>query len=86
MSEKLDGMRCFWTGKEGFSRNKNKVQIPEFFCENWPNAQLDGELWLDRDKFQETMRIVKKQKNTDEEEYRKICYMVYDAPGIDKPF
>lgn len=60
--------------------------IPEFFTENWPNAQLDGELWLGRDQFQETMRIVKKQKNTQEEEWRKVCYMVYDAPGIDKPF
>jgi hypothetical protein len=26
------------------------------------------------------------EKLDDEEEWKKLCYMVYDAPGIDKPF
>lgn len=42
MSEKLDGVRCLWTGSEMFSRNGNKFYFPSFFTRNWPNSQLDG--------------------------------------------
>ena len=42
MSEKLDGVRCLWTGSEMFSRNGNKFNFPKFFTKNWPNSQLDG--------------------------------------------
>ena len=51
MSEKLDGMRCIWTGKTMYSRNGNLIYFPKFFVENWPKSQLDGELWLGRDLF-----------------------------------
>jgi ATP-dependent DNA ligase len=42
MSEKLDGVRCLWTGTEMYSRNGNKFNFPNFFTKNWPKAQLDG--------------------------------------------
>lgn len=42
MSEKLDGVRCFWTGTAMFSRNGNRFFPPKFFTRNWPNSQLDG--------------------------------------------
>lgn len=42
MSEKLDGVRCFWTGSVMFSRNGNRFFPPKFFTRNWPNSQLDG--------------------------------------------
>ena len=42
MSEKLDGVRCLWTGNEMYSRNSNKFNFPNFFTKNWPNSQLDG--------------------------------------------
>lgn len=31
MSEKLDGVRCFWTGTAMFSRNANRFYPPKFF-------------------------------------------------------
>ena len=49
MSEKLDGMRMVWTGTKMYSRNGNAINFPKFFVEGWPRAQLDGELWLERD-------------------------------------
>lgn len=38
MSEKLDGIRCFWNGKNLYSRNGNIFHCPEWFTENWPNC------------------------------------------------
>jgi len=51
MSEKLDGVRAFWNGKTLYSRNQNIFRPPKFFTENWPNCQLDGELFFKRDEF-----------------------------------
>ena len=51
MSEKLDGVRCFWTGSVMFSRNANRFYPPKFFTKNWPNSQLDGELFIGRGRF-----------------------------------
>lgn len=51
MSEKLDGVRCFWTGSVMYSRNGNRFFFPKFFTRNWPNSQLDGELFIGRGKF-----------------------------------
>ena len=42
MSEKLDGVRCFWTGTTMYSRNGNRFFFPKFFTKNWPKSQLDG--------------------------------------------
>jgi DNA ligase 1 len=51
MSEKLDGVRCLWTGTEMYSRNGNKFNFPNFFTRNWPKSQLDGELFVGRGRF-----------------------------------
>src|SRR4051794_25751247 len=51
MSEKLDGVRAYWTGKGEFlSRQGNLFHAPDWFVEGLPNVPLDGELWIDRKK------------------------------------
>lgn len=65
MSEKLDGVRCFWTGTVMFSRNANRFYPPKFFTKNWPNSQLDGELFIGRGRFSETLSAVKKNSPID---------------------
>jgi DNA ligase-1 len=45
MTEKYDGMRLYWTGKEFLTRQGKKVRAPEFFTKNLPKIALDGELW-----------------------------------------
>ena len=42
MSEKLDGVRMFWTGTLMYSRNGNRFFPPKWFTRNWPKSQLDG--------------------------------------------
>ena len=46
---------------------------------------LDGELWTKRDDFQSAVSIVKKKVGEDEG-WKKITYMVYDAPLLNMPF
>ena len=43
-----------------YSRNGNKFNFPKFFTKNWPNSQLDGELFAGRGKFAGTLSAVKK--------------------------
>ena len=85
MSEKLDGVRCFWTGTRMLSREGNQFFPPRFFTENWPNSQMDGELFINRGRFSETISAIKKKSPIDEE-WQKVCYLVFDAPGLKKPF
>ena len=80
MSEKLDGVRAIWTGAELMSRNGNTFFAPEWFTRQLPaGVQLDGELYIDRGRFQQTVGIVRKKVPVDAE-WRAIRYCVFDAP------
>ncbi len=46
MSEKLDGVRAYWDGRQFISRQGNIYHAPDFFTAGLPDAPLDGELWL----------------------------------------
>jgi DNA ligase-1 len=49
MSEKLDGVRCYWNGETFLSRNGKRYDVPAFFVEGLPKTvSLDGELWVGR--------------------------------------
>ena len=45
LSEKLDGVRAYWDGKQFLSRLGNRFHPPPWFVENFPDHPLDGELW-----------------------------------------
>ena len=48
VSEKLDGVRAYWDGKQLISRGGNIIQAPAWFTADFPPRPLDGELWLAR--------------------------------------
>jgi DNA ligase 1 len=79
MSEKLDGVRAFWDGKQLLSRLGNVLHAPDWFLEGLPQAPLDGELWLARKSFQRTVSIVRRQDKC--EHWREISYLIFDAPA-----
>ena len=85
MSEKLDGVRCFWTGTTMYSRNGNRFFFPKFFTRGWPKSQLDGELFIDRGQFSKTLSAVRKNVPIDSE-WKNVKYLVFDCPGVKKPF
>jgi len=51
MSEKLDGVRCFWDGATMYTRNKKLFYPPKWFKALMPIEPCDGELWTKRDDF-----------------------------------
>jgi DNA ligase 1 len=79
LSEKLDGIRCYYDGARFLSRQGNRLHPPEWFSEGLPKVPLDGELWLGRKKFQRTVSIVRRQDQSDL--WKEVCYVVFDAPA-----
>ena len=81
MSEKLDGVRAYWTGTHFYTRNGNPINAPEWFTRGMPNVALDGELTAGRGAFQQTVSAVRKQKPVDAE-WQDITFQVFDAPNV----
>ncbi len=79
MSEKYDGIRGYWTGRQLVSRVGNVSATPPWFTENFPAVPLDGELWIGRDTFSELSSIVLDQ-TPDEAAWKRVRYMIFDAP------
>lgn len=85
MSEKLDGVRAYWDGRQFISRQGNVYQAPDWFIEDLPtDVHLDGELWLSRKGFQRAVSIVRRQDKS--EHWKEITYLVFDAPLVDAAF
>ncbi len=84
MSEKLDGVRAYWTGQEFLSRQGNRFFAPAWFVAGLPTIALDGELWLERKAFQRTVSIVRRQDETPL--WRQLRFVVFDAPASNEPF
>lgn len=84
MSEKLDGVRAFWNGTTFLSRLGNEFLAPEWFTAGLPKVPLDGELWLDRRKFQRAVSIVRRRDRS--EHWRELRYVVFDLPELPEPF
>jgi len=79
LSEKLDGIRGYWNGKQLFTRQGNKIHSPKWFTDNWPDYALDGELWVQRDYFQQTLSCVRK-KTADKTCWQYVHFMIFDLP------
>jgi DNA ligase-1 len=84
LSEKLDGVRAYWTGERFLSRQGNVFHAPDWFTRGLPSEPLDGELWLGRKSFQRAVSIVRRQDKSDH--WKEIRYVVFDAPGLEKSF
>ena len=85
ISEKLDGVRAYWDGKNLISRKGNIFHAPLWFSKGFPDTPLDGELWIDRARFSEVSGIVRKQK-ADDQEWQKIAFMIFDLPASSENF
>jgi len=79
LSEKLDGMRGYWNGKQLLTRQGNIIHSPEWFTKNWPSNTMDGELWIKRDYFQQTLSCIRK-KWIDETCWQSVRFMLFDLP------
>lgn len=73
-SEKLDGVRGYWDGKQLYSRQGNLLHPPAHFIQNFPPFAIDGELYLGRGKFADTVSAIRGQ------DWQGIRLQVFDVP------
>ena len=84
MSEKLDGIRAYWDGKELFTKNRNKIFAPSWFTKDFPPFPLDGELWTKRGDFENIQSIVLSQQES--EYWKNITYNIFEIPNVNGNF
>jgi DNA ligase-1 len=79
MSEKYDGLRGFWDGRQLWSRKGKLIHAPDYFLAALPrDIALDGELWIGRGQFEETTSTV--LADTPDDRWKRVRFMVFDAP------
>ncbi|HHF3092208.1 TPA: DNA ligase [Vibrio diabolicus] len=78
-SEKLDGIRAYWTGQHLVTRNGNRIYSPDWFIDSLPDYPLDGELWAGRGNFHLVQQTVL-DKTPVESAWRNIDFMIFDMP------
>lgn len=85
VSEKLDGVRAYWTGERFLSRGGHEYRAPTWFTEGFPDHPLDGELWMGRGRFAELSGAVR-QEVPDDDDWQRIRFMVFDLPDKEATF
>jgi DNA ligase-1 len=85
VSEKFDGVRALWDGRQLRFRSGATIPAPAWFLARLPAQALDGELWLARGSFDALSAIVRKTR-PDDAEWRQLHYLVFELPGAAGPF
>lgn len=85
VSEKLDGVRAYWDGKQLISRGGNIIQAPAWFTADFPPRPLDGELWLARQQFAQILSTVSKQQPVSSE-WQQLAYYIFELPQAEGTF
>lgn len=80
VSEKYDGVRGYWDGKQLWTRGGEPVHPPAWFVAGWPAVPMDGELWAGRGRFSEAVSTVR-TRQPDDAAWRTLRFMVFDLPA-----
>ncbi len=78
VSEKLDGVRGYWDGRQLLSKNGNRFNPPAAFTRNFPDFALEGEIWGGRGTFEKTIGVIKSQ--ADVSGWRQLKFAIFDVP------
>lgn len=84
MSEKLDGIRGYWDGKNLYTKNGKLIHTPKSFTQNFPPFHLDGELWSKRDDFENIQSVVLDAVPSDK--WSEITYNIFEVPNAQGDF
>lgn len=80
VSEKYDGVRGYWDGKQLWTRGGTLVTAPAWFTAPLPATPMDGELWAGRGRFELATSTVRSQ-TPNEAAWREMRFMVFDLPA-----
>jgi DNA ligase 1 len=84
MSEKLDGIRGYWDGRQLYSKNGTPFLPPPSFTENFPDFALEGEIWGGRGTFEKALAIVLKKEAHDG--WLELKFAIFDVPAASGGF
>lgn len=85
VSEKYDGVRAHWDGRQLRFRSGLPVMAPAWFTARLPGTPLDGELWLDRGCF-DALSVTVRRAQPQDDEWADVLYLVFDLPGAPGSF
>ena len=85
VSEKLDGVRALWDGQRLRFRSGREIVAPAWFIAALPAMPLDGELWIDRGRFDALSGLIRRQ-DPEDPAWRQVRYMLFDQPGGEGDF
>lgn len=85
VSEKFDGIRCYWNGEQLLTRNGKPIHAPAWFVKQLPQTPLDGELWAGRGGYQTVAKTVL-DKTPNDSQWQNIQFQVFDLPNSRVPF
>lgn len=80
VSEKYDGVRGYWDGRQLWTRGGERVAAPAWFTAALPRQPLDGELWAGRGRFAHAVSTVRSQTPNDVA-WHEMRFMVFDLPA-----
>ena len=85
VSEKYDGVRALWDGRTLRFRSGLVVPAPSWFTARLPAQALDGELWMERGRFESVSAAVRRHEPR-ESEWQALHYMLFELPGASGDF
>ena len=80
MSEKLDGIRAYWDGKQLHFRSGKIIHAPTWFTKDYPPFEIDGELWTKRADFENISSIVRHNIPNDKA-WHTITHNIFEVPN-----
>ncbi|PUE28848.1 DNA ligase [Limnohabitans sp. Jir61] len=78
VSEKFDGIRGYWDGRQLLSRSGKTLNPPTWFVQAWPKQPFEGELWAGLGQFEQAASVIQ-QKQAPDSSWRAMRFMVFDA-------
>ena len=80
VSEKYDGVRGYWNGRQLISRGGQVIAAPAWFTAGWPTTPMDGELWAGRGQFAQAQSATSQLQPSDAA-WQGMRFMVFDLPA-----
>ena len=85
VSEKYDGIRGFWDGRQLLSRSGKALNPPAWFVKGWPAQPFEGELWAGLGQFEQAASVIQ-QRQAPDSEWQAMRFMVFDANSPTQAF
>jgi DNA ligase 1 len=79
ITEKMDGVRAYWSGQKLLSRNGKEIECPKWFTEGLPTGvRLDGEIWMGRGSFERMTALLNSSFSNNETSWKHVKYVLFD--------